>query len=175
MTVENFREVNDMKTCPNCHNAVGDTDTFCAVCGAALQAAPTQNAPVYNTAPPYCANAAGGAPVKYCQHCGNPCDVNAAVCLKCGCAFTPTQPVKVDEPSIWLRIACFFIPVLGLIMFLVERDERPKCAKSYGMAALISVILQVVFVVLFYIIFFVIFGVAFSTAVTDYSYYMMML
>lgn len=179
MTVENFREVNNMKTCPNCHNAVGDTDTFCNACGAALQADPAQSAPVYNTTPPYGANAAGGspvggAPVKYCQHCGNPCDINAAVCLKCGCAFAPQKPVKVDEPSIWLRIACFFIPVLGLIMYLVERDDRPKCAKFYGMAALISVILQVVFVVLFYIIFFVIFGVAFSTAVTDYSYYMMM-
>ena len=164
-----------MKTCPNCHNAVGDTDTFCAACGAALQAAPAQNAPIYNTTPPYGANAAGGAPVKYCQNCGNPCDINAAVCLKCGCAFAPQKPVKVDEPSIWLRIACFFIPVLGLIMYLVERDDRPKCAKSYGMAALISVILQVVFIILIYILVFAIFGVAFSTVITDYAYYMMML
>lgn len=169
-----------MKTCPHCQQPVGDADAFCNHCGFALTASePTENAqpqgaPVYNNTPPYGGNP-GGAPVKYCEHCGSPCDIHAAICVHCGCAFAPQQPVKVDEPSIWLRVACFFIPLLGLIMFLVERDERPKCAKAYGMAALISIILQVVFVILIYILIFVVFGVAFSTAVTDYSYYMMML
>lgn len=48
------------------------------------------------------------------------------------------------------------IPVVGLILFLVWKDQKPKTAKAAGIGALVSVILWVVF----YIIYFVILGAA---------------
>ena len=48
------------------------------------------------------------------------------------------------------------IPVVGLILFLVWKDQKPRTAKAAGIGALVSVILSVVF----YIIYFVILGAA---------------
>ncbi len=50
----------------------------------------------------------------------------------------------------------FCIPVVGLILFLIWKDQKPKTAKAAGIGALVSVILAVVF----YVIMFVIIGAA---------------
>lgn len=60
-----------------------------------------------------------------------------------------------DAPSAGFAILCFFIPILGLILYLVWKDEYPLKAKSCGKGALISVIVYVALFV-FYIIFFMI-------------------
>ena len=56
---------------------------------------------------------------------------------------------------IWGLLGCC-IPVVGLILFLVWKDQKPKTAKAAGIGALVSVIALVAF----YIIFFVIMGAA---------------
>lgn len=42
----------------------------------------------------------------------------------------------------------FCIPLVGLILFLVWKDEKPVTAKTAGMGALISVCIGVVFYIL---------------------------
>lgn len=54
---------------------------------------------------------------------------------------------------LWGLLGCC-IPVVGLILFLVWKDQKPKTAKAAGIGALVSVILGVVS----YIIIFVIIG-----------------
>lgn len=49
----------------------------------------------------------------------------------------------------------FCIPIVGLILFLVWKDQKPNTAKAAGIGALVSVILAV----LLYIVLFVIIGV----------------
>lgn len=39
----------------------------------------------------------------------------------------------------------FCIPIVGLILFLVWKDQKPKTSKAAGIGALVSVILGVVF------------------------------
>lgn len=56
---------------------------------------------------------------------------------------------------LWGLLGCC-IPIVGLILFLVWKDQKPKTAKAAGIGALVSVILSVVF----YIIYFVILGAA---------------
>lgn len=50
----------------------------------------------------------------------------------------------------------FCIPVVGLILFLVWKGEKPRTAKAAGIGALVSVILAVIV----YVIMFVILGAA---------------
>ena len=38
----------------------------------------------------------------------------------------------------------FCIPVVGLILFLIWKDQKPKTAKAAGIGALVSVIIYVV-------------------------------
>jgi len=41
----------------------------------------------------------------------------------------------------------FFFPIVGLILFLVWRDDRPKDSKSAGIGALVSLIMGIVVVI----------------------------
>ena len=43
---------------------------------------------------------------------------------------------------LWGLLGCC-IPVVGLVLFLVWRDEKPKAAKAAGIGALVSVILTI--------------------------------
>lgn len=52
-------------------------------------------------------------------------------------------PNQVEEKaSVGLAILSFFIPLAGLIIFLVEKDKRPKTAKVSGICALVSFIIS---------------------------------
>ena len=52
-------------------------------------------------------------------------------------------PNQVEEKaSVGLAILSFFIPLAGLIIFLVEKDKRPKTAMVSGICALVSFIIS---------------------------------
>ncbi len=53
---------------------------------------------------------------------------------------------------LWGLLGCC-IPIVGLILFLVWKDTKPKTAKAAGIGALVSVILAVIcYIVMFVII-----------------------
>ena len=54
---------------------------------------------------------------------------------------------SVDSGSFGWALLGFFIPLVGLILFLVWRKERPMNANSAGIGALISVVAHLVFFV----------------------------
>jgi len=63
------------------------------------------------------------------------------------------QPNGVyDAPSGGYAVLGFFIPVVGLILYLVWKDQTPLRAKSAGKGALIGVIVQVGVTILYYIV-----------------------
>lgn len=63
----------------------------------------------------------------------------------------PTQngTTTVEEGSTagW-AILSFFFPIVGLILFIVWKDSKPKSARAAGKGALISVIALILFYVL---------------------------
>lgn len=52
---------------------------------------------------------------------------------------------------LWGLLGCC-IPIVGLILFLVWKDQKPKTAKAAGIGALISVVLAVASYVIFFVI-----------------------
>ena len=83
----------------------------------------------------------------FCKNCGTEIDDRAVVCPKCGVA-QQTVPVGEDNGGFGWGLLGFCIPIVGLVLFLVWKDTKPKTAKVAGMGALISVFLSVVFYVL---------------------------
>lgn len=82
----------------------------------------------------------------FCKHCGKRLDDNAAVCPHCD---VPTGvqgkiPHPSDRPEFGYAAIGFFIPLVGLILYLVWKAEYPLKAKSCGKGALISVIVEFV-------------------------------
>lgn len=57
------------------------------------------------------------------------------------------QPPQ-DAKSIGFAILCFFFPIVGLILFLVWKDEKPLKAKSCGIGAIVGVAVQILFYIL---------------------------
>ncbi len=100
----------------------------------------------------------------FCRYCGHSMGDGDAVCSSCGApvAQPVMQPVMVQQPvmqepdngGIGWGLLGFFIPLVGLILFLVWNTSRPRTAKALGIGALVSVIVGVVLVVLFYALFF---------------------
>ena len=63
-----------------------------------------------------------------------------------------TKPAVVDNGGFWWGALGCCVPIVGLILFLVWKDTKPKTAKAAGKGALISVIISVVYYLLMIII-----------------------
>ena len=88
--------------------------------------------------------------MKYCQKCGAELVDEAVVCPSCGCAQGKTV-TETDGGGFGWALLGFCIPIVGLILWLVWRDNLPLRAKSVGKGALVSVITTVVLWILYFI------------------------
>ena len=70
------------------------------------------------------------------------------------------QPPVLDKKSTGLNILSFFIPLVGLILYLTQKDQTPIKAKGCGKAALIGFILQIVFSIIYAVAIFALVGAA---------------
>jgi len=78
----------------------------------------------------------------YCNNCGKEIDDKAFVCPHCGVKQSSNSE---DGPVGGLGILCFLIPLVGLILYLSWKDEKPIKASGAGKAALWGFILGIVF------------------------------
>ncbi len=93
----------------------------------------------------------------FCKNCGQEIDDKAVICPHCGVSQAPDN--VVDNGGFgWGLLGCC-IPIVGLILFLVWKDSRPKTAKAAGIGALVSLI-----PIILYYIFFVVLGVGIGLA-----------
>lgn len=97
----------------------------------------------------------------FCKQCGKELADGAVFCTNCGTNTTvepvapatpaPVQPPKTkqvdpaDAPNTGMFILGFFIPIAGLILYLINMDTKPQMAKSAGKGALIGYIASTVF------------------------------
>ena len=69
-------------------------------------------------------------------------------------------PVNLDRGGFAWGFLVFFIPIVGFILWLVWRDEKPKTAKSLGIGALVGVIIGFIFIVIYFLIMMFVLGMA---------------
>ena len=98
--------------------------------------------------------------MKYCGNCGTALPEDANVCPACGKEIrkTVTQDTQQDKGvqendkknkgSLWWGVLGFFVPVAGLVLFIVWLKDEPRSAKAAGIGALISVGLAILLFVL---------------------------
>lgn len=95
-----------------------------------------------------------------CQKCGQECQDGLRFCSNCGNDLWGQNqqnqgqgapqyhgngyPQQEDKTSVGLAILSFFIPIVGLILFLVKRDKSPKTSKACGICALVSFLVNLV-------------------------------
>lgn len=87
----------------------------------------------------------------FCRNCGNEIPKENSVCPSCGQStktpqtYSQTRSSVSDEGGFLWGLLGFCVPVAGLVIYLIWKDERPLNAKAAGMGALVSVIIGVVF------------------------------
>ena len=92
--------------------------------------------------------------MKYCPNCGNQVDPKAVICPHCGVplpsssSFSTPATTTADTGSALWGILGFFVPVAGLVLYIVWYNSEPKNAKSAGIGALIQVGFWITFVIL---------------------------
>ncbi len=113
--------------------------------------------------------------MRYCSMCGKEVMDEAAICPHCGCQLKKTSVIAEDDaPSTGWAVLGFFIPLVGLILYLVNKDTMPMKAKSAGKGALIGVVAGVVASVVIGMIYVALVGAAIDSmvdSVSSYYYY----
>jgi len=82
----------------------------------------------------------------FCKNCGEQLNENQAVCLKCGAAVEQPKstPQVSDEGGIGWGLLGFCVPIVGLVLYIVWKDSRPRTAKDAGVGALVGFIVGIV-------------------------------
>lgn len=106
--------------------------------------------------------------MKYCYRCGAPIDDNANFCQNCGTSQKqqqydqynqynqypqnpqPAKPAVEDKKSFPIALLGFFIPIAGIILYFVWKDETPLKAKSALKGAIVAIVIAVLLAVLFF-------------------------
>lgn len=90
----------------------------------------------------------------YCSNCGTEVNANQAVCLQCGVSTKKAFDIEDKGGFVWGLLG-FFVPIAGLVLYLIWMDTKPKTAKAAGIGALCYLGAGVVFFI-FYMIFIVV-------------------
>jgi uncharacterized membrane protein YvbJ len=101
----------------------------------------------------------------YCSNCGSEVSEFAQNCTECGASQNknnnynrPQRSYAPDTGGFGWGLLGFCVPIVGLVLYLVWKDERPRTSKAAGMGALISVIAGVIFYVIYFIFIFAMIG-----------------
>ena len=88
----------------------------------------------------------------FCSKCGKEINDEAVVCVHCGCPVENKAAAAVagDAPNTGFAVIGFLIPIVGLILYLMNKDTYPLKAKSAGKGALIGFIVGIVGSILYY-------------------------
>ena len=91
----------------------------------------------------------------YCKNCGRPVDDTSSYCNNCGARIDnkPNADVSEDNSNLGFAILGFFIPIVGLILFLIYEEKKPKRAKSAIKGALIGFITEIVLAIILVILY----------------------
>ncbi|HBP25849.1 MAG TPA: zinc ribbon domain-containing protein [Acholeplasmatales bacterium] len=91
--------------------------------------------------------------MKYCQYCGAEMEEGSNFCGNCGKKQTSVYSQEVssgnqhhsgDAPNGGYAVLGFFFPIVGLILYLVWKEEYPLRANSAGKGALTGFIVNII-------------------------------
>lgn len=104
----------------------------------------------------------------YCKNCGRTVDGTSSYCNNCGARIDnkPNADASEDSLSLGFAIFGFFIPIVGLILFLIYEEKKPKRAKSAVKGALIGFITEIVLAIIL-VILYVVFAASFFNNISN--------
>lgn len=84
----------------------------------------------------------------FCKNCGKEVPDNVLTCQNCGASVNP----ELDKGNIGFLCLGFCIPVAGIILYFVWREQKPKSAKKCLIGFLINITLAVVIYAIYFVL-----------------------
>lgn len=86
----------------------------------------------------------------YCQACGVETRKEQEFCIQCGAKLIKSAPSgsSNDNPSMLANIAACCFPIVGIILYFVWRDEKPRSAKLVCTWAIVGFAIGMIFYIL---------------------------
>lgn len=88
----------------------------------------------------------------FCKNCGREIDNNAEVCPLCGVRVKEVRPMNVDNPSHLAGIVSCCFPIVGLILYFIWKDEKPKSSQLVCYWMIGGLVAWILFYVIFFIL-----------------------
>lgn len=90
----------------------------------------------------------------FCRHCGEALDSGQRFCPKCGTPVNQTvlskETTQIDDSGgFGWGLLGFCIPIVGLVLYLVWKDDRPLTAEAAGAGALVGFLVGIVLALIF--------------------------
>lgn len=127
-----------MKYCKKCGNEVDGSHSYCFSCGATIEVEETKDEFAYGDAQET------QKEVKYCDTCGNEIDDSEPYCFHCGAAIESNEQSDGVAGDFWWGVLGFILPLLGLILYFVWREDKPERGKSIIVGSVIGLVLNAV-------------------------------
>ena len=83
----------------------------------------------------------------YCPNCGTQVRETQNICQNCGNNHNLSkQKIKIEEENSTFGYAVlgFVMPLVGLVLYLIWLEEKPKASRSAGVGALVRVIFSII-------------------------------
>ncbi len=100
----------------------------------------------------------------FCENCGKEIPDHLKFCPHCGAYIE-----KIEGRTFGYGILSFFIPIIGIVLYLVWRKEKPKAAKSAIKGWILNVALKVIALII--VLIFSVFIVGVETGEASYQNY----
>lgn len=110
-------KIEKQKYCPNCGNSIESDSEVCYKCGVNPQNVKHK---------------------KFCPYCGKAVNEEQVICLNCRESIENTV---IDNANGGIKIICFLIPIIGLILYLSNINTRKEYATDCGSSALCGFII----------------------------------
>ncbi len=77
--------------------------------------------------------------VSYCTNCGHKMNADGSNVNEANTApIQPAAPAPEDKANIGLCVLSVFVPLVGIILWIVQHKQTPKAARAYGLCGIIS-------------------------------------
>lgn len=104
-----------------------------------------------------------------CPKCGYNADDKAVVCLGCGISLGKIKKTEKKNVSLGWWWLGFFVPVAGILIWAICRDDEPRKAKRAGIGAICGIVVGALLYLLITLL--PIFLLLFETSVVDLPIY----
>ncbi len=95
----------------------------------------------------------------FCSSCGNELENMNDRCERCGNVMyqEKVKPVQPDDGGFLWGLLGFCVPIVGLILYLIWKHERPNTALAAGKGAIAGFIISLILQILYFVLFFTVF------------------